>query len=198
VSISLTLEEVQRAGFPRGAEPLVALDLADTLITVTTPSTDLIGDSERAGAWWDLQAARLPRSSTPELGATRQLRAALRDLFDSHLEGRAPEPTSIDDLNAFAASVPTSPRLSAQRSPRTETRWHTEHGGNPALAAIASAAIDLLGDESRLAELHRCANEGCSMLFLASNRRRVWCTANICGNRARVARHYERTHRDGV
>jgi len=172
-----------------GAEPLVALDLADTLITVTTPTTDLIGDPERAEVWWGLQAARLPRSPTPELGATRQLRAALRDLLDSHLEGRASESTSIDDPNAFAASVPTSPRLLGQQSPRTQTRWHTEHGGNPALAAIASAAIDLFGDESRLAELRRCANDGCSMLFLASNRRRVWCTANICGNRGRVARH---------
>ncbi|HEX4251101.1 MAG TPA: ABATE domain-containing protein, partial [Pseudonocardia sp.] len=159
------------------------------------PSTDLIGDPERAEVWWSLQAGRLPRSATPEIGATRQLRAALRDLFDAHLEGREAEPTSIDDLNAFAASVPTSPRLLGQHPPRRETRWHTEHGGNPALAAIASAAIELLGDESRLVELRRCANEGCSMLYLASNRRRVWCAPNICGNRARVARHYERTHR---
>ncbi|HEX4361003.1 MAG TPA: ABATE domain-containing protein [Pseudonocardia sp.] len=198
MDISLTLDDVQRAGFPMGAEPLIALDLADTLITITTPSTDLIGDPGRADVWWGLQAARLPSSPTPELGATRQLRAALRDLFDAHLEGRSAAPTSIDDLNAFAASVPTSPRLLGQYPARTETRWHTEHGGNPALAAIASGAINLFGDESRLAELRRCANEGCSMLFLASNRRRVWCTANICGNRARVARHYERTHRDDV
>ncbi|WP_255731151.1 CGNR zinc finger domain-containing protein [Mycobacterium kiyosense] len=26
----------------------------------------------------------------------------------------------------------------------------------------------------------------CSMLFLATNPRRGWCTANICGNRAHV------------
>ncbi|SDP87791.1 CGNR zinc finger domain-containing protein [Lentzea jiangxiensis] len=31
------------------------------------------------------------------------------------------------------------------------------------------------------------------MLFLAENKRRVWCAANVCGNRARVARHYSRT-----
>ncbi|WP_139810547.1 CGNR zinc finger domain-containing protein, partial [Mycobacterium avium] len=44
----------------------------------------------------------------------------------------------------------------------------------------------------------RCANPDCSMLFLATNPRRSWCTANICGNRARVARHYHRrTHTTG-
>jgi predicted RNA-binding Zn ribbon-like protein len=42
--------------------------------------------------------------------------------------------------------------------------------------------------------LRRCANPTCSMLFVAPNARRIWCTANICGNRTRVARHYERTH----
>ena len=179
-----------------GGEPLVALDLADTVMTATSPPTDLIGEPERAGAWWRLQATRLPESRPPDLGATRQLRAALRDLFDAYLEGRDPNPISIDDLNAVAASVPTSPRLLPLSPPRRETRWHTEHGGNPALAATAAGAIDLLADESRLSTLRRCANEGCSMLFLASNPRRVWCTANICGNRARVARHYARTHRD--
>jgi predicted RNA-binding Zn ribbon-like protein len=196
MSISPSLDDLQRAGFPMGGEPFVALDLADTLMTATSPPTDLIGEPERAEGWWRLQAPRLPESPTPDLGATRQLRAALRDLFEAYLEGREPKSVSIDDLNAVAASVPTSPRLLRHGRPRRETRWHTEHGGNPALAATAAAAIDLLGDESRLSTLRRCAGERCSMLFLASNPRRSWCTANICGNRARVARHYARTQRD--
>lgn len=93
-----------------GGEPLVALDLADTLMTVTEPATDLIG--------------------TP----------------------------------GFGGLVGT-----AVRKPR-----------------------------ERLGLLRRCANPTCSMLFLAENKRRKWCTSNICGKRARVARHYERTHTDGV
>jgi predicted RNA-binding Zn ribbon-like protein len=41
--------------------------------------------------------------------------------------------------------------------------------------------------------LRRCANPACSMLFLADTTRRQWCTPNLCGNRARVARHYRRS-----
>jgi len=162
--------------------------------TVTTPPTDLLDDPERAEGWWRLQATRLPESPTPTPAGTRLLRAALRDVFDAHLEGRDPKKTSVDDLNAIAASVPTSPRLLTDPRPHRRTRWHTEHGGNPALAAIAAEAIHLLGDQARLATLRRCANDNCSMLFLATNPRRVWCTPNLCGNRARVARHYARTH----
>ncbi len=182
-----------------GGEPLVALDLADTLMTVTEPATDLIGAPEASAAWWALQSGSLPPGPVPEAAAVRRLRAAVRDVLDSHLEGRPARPTSVDDINAAAAAAPVSPRLVVTPDGiRGEERWHTEHGGNAALAAIAAEAIGLLADNERLGLLRRCANPACSMLFLAENKRRKWCTSNICGNRARVARHYERTHTDGA
>jgi predicted RNA-binding Zn ribbon-like protein len=192
MSVGIELEDLQRNGFPMGAESLVALDLIDTLMTATDPVTDLLGSEERADTWWRLELPRLPESPEPDLAATRRLRAAIRDLLDAHLEHRAPRPTSIEDINAIAASVPTSPRLGADGT--GETRWHVELGGNPALAAIARETITLLSTPDRLSRLRRCANPTCSMVFLAETTRRQWCTNNICGNRARVARHYQRTH----
>jgi predicted RNA-binding Zn ribbon-like protein len=194
---TVDLQAAQRAGFPMGGEPLVALDLADTLMTAVDPGQDLLASAERRGAWWHLQAARLPASAEqPEPAAVRRLRAAVRDLLDAHLEGRAPRPTSVEDVNAAAASVPTSPRLTYPgvdgAAPEAGTRWHAEHGGNVALAYIAREAIGLLGAPEELARLRRCANPACSMLFLAETRRRQWCASNVCGNRVRVARHQER------
>lgn len=178
-----------------GAEPSIALDLADTLVTVTEPPTDLIGEPARAVQWWQLQAGRLPIGPAPDLVATRRLRGAIRDLLDSYLAHRPPQPTSMEDVNAAAASVPTTPRLVVDGNRFShQTRWHTEYGGNAALATIAADAIILITDPDKQRALRRCANPDCSMLFLATNKRRIWCTPNICGNRARVARHYERTH----
>ncbi|MFE4753057.1 CGNR zinc finger domain-containing protein [Streptomyces mirabilis] len=135
----------------------------------------------------------------PDAAAVRRLRGAVRDVLDSHQEGRSARPTSADDINAAATAAPASPRLVVTADGiRGEERWHSEHGGNAAVAAIAAEAIGLLADNERLGLLRRCANPTCSMLFLAENKRRKWCTRNICGNRARVARHYERTHTDGV
>jgi predicted RNA-binding Zn ribbon-like protein len=192
------LENMQRAGFTLGGEPLVALDLVNTVKLTVEPPVDLFDSPERVAAWWALEADRLPTGPTPDLAATRRLRAAIRDLFDAQLEGRAPDPTSVDDVNAAVAAAPTSLRLIGPGAgdASVETRWHTEHGGNAAIAAIAREAIDLLASPERLARLRRCANPTCSMLFLAENKRRQWCTANVCGNRTRVARHYERTHGD--
>lgn len=198
MTISPSMTELQEAGFPMGGEPLAALDLVDTLMTASEPARDLLDDDERTRRWWDLQAARLPDSPQPAGGATLRLRAALRDLFDAQIEGRDARADSVSDVNAFAASVPTSPQLvTTPNGPRVETRWHTEHGGNAILASIAREAIALLADPDQRAKLRRCANPTCSMLFLAENKRRVWCSSTGCGNRARAARHYRKTHEQG-
>jgi predicted RNA-binding Zn ribbon-like protein len=195
MSSSVSLEDMQRAGFPMGGEPLVALDLADTLAAETEPGDgDLLASPERSALWWQLELPRLPGSAAPDLVPTRRLRSAIRDLLEAHLDGHGPAPASLEEVNAVAAAVPTSPRLEAHGSWETHTRWHSEHGGNVALAAIARETIELFADPARLARLRRCANPDCTMLFLATNRRRQWCAGNVCGNRVRVARHYRKTH----
>ena len=200
MSVSVSLEELQRNGFPMGGEPLVALDLADTVMTAVDPAQDLLSPAERSLAWWVIEQVRLPDAPAPDPAAIRRLRTAIRDLLDAHLEGRAPDPTALEDLNAAAASVPTSPRLARGESGdvQVQTRWHTEHGGNAALAAIAREAIELVSSPAQISKLRRCANPTCSMLFLAETKRRQWCAGNVCGNRARVARHYQRTHSAGA
>jgi predicted RNA-binding Zn ribbon-like protein len=193
MSISPSLADMQANGFPVGADPLVAVDLADTLITAVDPPQDLIEDDERAAAWWALEAPRLPSATTPTAVALRSLRTPVRDLLDALVDGRTPSAGSIADLNAAAASVPSSPRLfEGDGALEADRRWHLEFGGNPGLAMIATELIAFLTDPAKVARLRRCANPQCSMLFQAENKRRVWCTANLCGNRARVARHYER------
>ncbi|WP_057003411.1 CGNR zinc finger domain-containing protein [Mycobacterium kyorinense] len=189
-----TLQALQQAGFPMGGEPSISVDLADTLVTVTEPATDLLFDPDQQRLWWQLQSSRLPPDAPiPDVTATRRLRHAVRDSFDALLENRVPPTASLDDLNAAAAAAPASTRLDVvAEGLRRSLRWHVEYGGNPALAAIATDAMTVLTDTHHRDQLRRCANPDCSMLFLATNPRRNWCTANICGNRARVARHYHR------
>ena len=190
----MRLSDFQAAGFVMGAEPLVALDLVDTHALCLDPVKDFIADEAGHTRWWALQADRLTAAPPPAPTATRRLRSVLRALFDAHLTGSTPDPQLIADLNAVAAAVPTSPRLDGWGAAAVaETRWHDDYNGHPGLAAIAGEAIRLLADHERLEKLRTCADPTCSMLFLAENRRRVWCAANVCGNRARVARHYERT-----
>jgi predicted RNA-binding Zn ribbon-like protein len=196
VSVRPTLQSIQRAGFTVGGEPSVAIDLVDTLSLAESPVVDQLDG--RDATWWELESPRLPDGPTPEAGPTRRLRSALREAFEAAIDGRVPEGWAVDSLNTFADSVPSSPRLVAGNDGwELMTRWHREHGGDARLAEVARDGIRLLADPRRRAQLRRCANPTCSMLFLAENSRRVWCTANICGNRIRVARHH-REHSTGA
>jgi predicted RNA-binding Zn ribbon-like protein len=191
---NLTVDAVIAAGFLMGGERLVALDLVDTEVHVSKPTVDLIEEPERYDAWWELQKNRLPAGPVPDMAASRRLRAAIREVLDAQLAGETPSATSVEDINAAAAGAPSSRRLVATRGGLgAETRWHAEYGGNPALAAIATEVIELMAEPARLSTLRRCANPHCSMLFLAEHKRRQWCVGSVCGNRTRVARHYQRT-----
>lgn len=191
--VSPGIAEFQEAGFPMGGEPVAALDLVDTMMTSVRPPRDLIEDDDRAQLWWELEAVRLPEGPRPPDGGAVRLRAALREVFDAQVEGRPAPAEALSDVNAFAASVPTSVQLiTSADGVLAQTRWHTEHGGNAKLASIAREAIVLMANTEQRQKLRRCANPTCSMLFLAENRRRVWCSSAVCGNRARAARHYRR------
>jgi predicted RNA-binding Zn ribbon-like protein len=193
-----TLAQAQAAGFPVGGEPL-AVDLADTLVTVTSPPTDLLADEARARQFWQLQAARLPLGGAPPgLAATRALRDAIRAALDARSASRRPPDEAVAAINAAVAAAPTSPRLVVLADGLAEDeRWHALDAGTVALAAAARSAIQLLASDAA-GRLRRCANPACSMLFVAETPRRQWCTPNICGNRARVARHYRRSRTRGA
>jgi len=191
--VTSQLEAFQQRGFPVGGERVVALDLVDTHLSPEMAgalSPDRFDEPGLADMWWSLETGRLPDGPQPDLPSTRRLRSCLRAVFEAALNGTNPPEMALEDLNAFAASVPISRRL--DRTGNATTRWHSEYGGFPALAFIAGEAIELLADHEKSRLLRRCGNTECSALFLAENPRRVWCASNVCGNRARVARHYQR------
>jgi predicted RNA-binding Zn ribbon-like protein len=194
MSMSPSVDDLLAAGFAMGGERLAALDLVDTQLLAVTPPVDLLETPEQLASWWSLQSSRLPAGPVPDGAAVRRLRAAIRDVLDSHLTDRLPSATSVDDLNAAVAGAPQSLRMVVSADGlQAEIRWHPEYGGNAALAMMARETIELMADPARLETLKRSANPNCSMLFLAEHKRRQWCIGSRCGNRTRVARHYEKT-----
>ena len=183
-----------RGRFTVVGEPIVALDLINTVAAPgSAAGEDLLSADRGAGAWWRIEAARVPGGDVPDIGALRRLRLALRDLIEALVDDRPVPQGTVSDLNCFMQSAPASTRLRLTAAGlRAEKHWHREYGGNPRLAFIATQAAEFLSDPSKVSRLRRCANPACSMIFVAVNPRRSWCSPGVCGNRARVARHYRR------
>jgi predicted RNA-binding Zn ribbon-like protein len=70
----------------------------------------------------------------------------------------------------------------------------TQPGVSPVTAGLAGVAEDaiqlLAGDDA--ASLRACYAPGCVLYFVKTHPRRQWCSV-ACGNRARAARHYQRS-----
>jgi predicted RNA-binding Zn ribbon-like protein len=176
-------------------EPIVAVDLINTVAAPGSATReDLLSADRGAEAWWRIEGTRVPDGELPDIRALRRLRSTLRDLIEALADGRPVPAGTVPELNVFMRSAPTSTRLQLTGTGlRAETHWHGEYGGNPRLAFIATQAAQFLSEPSQVRRLRRCANPDCSMIFIAVNPRRSWCTPSVCGNRVRVARHHRRT-----
>ena len=183
-----------RGRFALIGEPIVAVDLINTVAAPGSPAgDDLLSADHGAEAWWWLQRARVPRGDLPDIRSVRRLRAAIRVMIEALVDHRPVPQASVSDLNFFMQSAPASTRLRLTGTElRAEKQWHPEFGGNPRLAFIATQAAEFLSDPSQVRRLRRCANPACSMIFIAVNPRRSWCAPGVCGNRVRVARHHRR------
>jgi predicted RNA-binding Zn ribbon-like protein len=197
MSTAATIDPVQvrDAGFELAGEP-IALDLVNTEKRAVNPARDLLGDDDANRAFWALQANRLSiPAELPTLDQVRPLRNAIRALLESRLADRAPEPWATQAVNRMAATAIASPRLTADWN--TELEWSAPDGPTALLSAVARSAIDVLTGPDA-ARLRRCASDDCSMLFVATNAKRQWCSSAGCGNRHRVARHADRLRASAI
>jgi predicted RNA-binding Zn ribbon-like protein len=176
-------------------EPVVGVDLIDTIAVPGSPvADDLLADEDNAAAWWRLESDRVPAGDIPDIQGLRRLRSALRRAIEAVLDGAPLPEGTVADLNFFMQSVPVSRYLvRSEAGLRTETRWHHEYGGSTPLAFIATQAAEFIADPAQASRLRRCANPACWMIFVAVNPRHSWCVPGVCGNRVRVARHYRRS-----
>jgi predicted RNA-binding Zn ribbon-like protein len=190
----MSVSAAGRRRFAVLGEPVVAVDLIDTIAPPGSPvADDLLRVGENAAVWWRYQMDRVPPGDIPDIQAVRRLRTVLREIIEALVDGLHAPSAAVSELNFFTQSAPVSTWLiCTDKGLGAERRWHGEYGGNPRLAFIAGQAAEFLADPANVSRLRRCANPACSMIFVAVNPRRSWCAPDICGNRVRVARHYRR------
>ena len=106
---------------------------------------------------------------------------------------RPPPVRALDDLNE-ALTVTLGRTRIVRRGPGFVWEWKTGHDALDRLLwpVIRSAAEVLTSAD--VAAVRACAAPACGRLFLDGSRNgtRRWCDMAVCGNRAKVRRHYAR------
>lgn len=178
------------------------LDFVNTEAILSAGRTDLLGDFGALCDWLvaselvDEAAhanllARADEWKSAALEEARRLRANLRVLCEKANAG--------EDLAAGVAVVNeflSHPALLESLEVSTMTVRRTWQIEKPLqiVQGVASATLESLA-KGELRFLKPCAHPDCILWFLdtSKNRSRRWCSMETCGNRHKVARHYERT-----
>ena len=175
-------------------EPL-ALDLVNTVVGPPGAETDLLGSPEALRAWLAAERDRLGRADGEiDPGAVRTLRGHVEAAIQAARAGQPPPPAALRAITAALRDAPAYQELAWDGKGVTAV---SRRPGSPTailLAQLAAAAAELLTSPA-IRQVRRCEGRDCRMLFLPANPRRRWCSPALCGNRARVARYYQR-HKD--
>ncbi len=193
---------------PLLGEPL-PVELMNTVWADRDGVHEALDSAAATGAWlqavrdrfdtsWALTNRDIELGSLPE--NLRALRDAARALAARQTDdGRetAKSPTSAADaiaiVNRLAGSAPAFPVLEwPTTKPPTLSMAAQQTPAATVLSELARGIVRFFGSADR--ELLRaCQAPGCVLYFVKQHPRREWCSA-ACGNRARVARHYQRHH----
>ncbi|MGD2148079.1 MAG: ABATE domain-containing protein [Anaerolineae bacterium] len=159
---------------------------------------DIVAWGRDVGVLTGVEAERMlakaearPQEADAALRRAIGLREAVYGILVAVADGLPPAPEDLEVLNRVLSEALSRMRLVA--TPEGVV-WASR--GEAALEqvmwTVARQAVDLLTSQ-RLDRVGQCP--GCGWLFLdhSRNRSRRWCTMEVCGNRAKARRHYERT-----
>ncbi len=175
-------------------EPL-ALDLVNTRPSVG----ELLATPEDLRTWLEMQADRLPHApekiTTAELAAVHTIRDHASRVLEHARHGTQPPQTDLVALNRAQRAAPAINELDWDGTRITAPRRRDGSAAQRLAACLAEAVAELVGSPD-VTRVRQCEADDCVLLFLPNHPRRRWCSAARCGNRARVARHYQR-HKNG-
>src|SRR5579875_810021 len=134
----------------------------------------------------------LRRSGTAD--GPRRWRADLATLLDARLDGIRPAPELLRRVNRRLRRLARIPqiawvagRLEVQGDP-LKAGQRPDEGSGPG----ADWALLVVNPHIPFA---RCAADGCRHYLLRHRSNQRWCSPEGCGNRSRVARHYQKLRR---
>lgn len=174
----------------RPAQPL-SVRLVNTQYLLRGQSVDLLDSAESALDWLqsqdDLTELGVAQLTEPDLNRTQLLALdELRDALTALFRSDRPLPDEpIATLNTLSRLGPHWTEIDP-RGRRT-----TRYQGSPLSTTRAMIAADGMNLLSQAGRVRQCSAPSCAAFFVADRPRRQWCSA-ACGNRARVARHYQR------
>jgi predicted RNA-binding Zn ribbon-like protein len=166
-------------------------DLVIELVNTQEPATDSLRDLDTLQELLKIRPHLGGRVTRRDLDAMRELRTALRGIFEAAAAGQ--DEDAADRLNTLLIQHPIHPQLSGHDG----QSWHlhlTESGSVPdRYAAGAAMGLAVRISDQGLDRLGICHADGCANVYFdtTTNRSRRYCS-DRCASRANVAAYRAR------
>ena len=181
------------------------LDFINTQMIVRENSTDLLGGCEDLVAWLvqasmvdKVQAAVVMTQWTHkdqeqlfEQGI--RFRGTLREIAARIVARQSISGSAVTSINQLLSRCPGYPQLVYAKGRFERQFWSQTAQKDGLLTPLAEAASNLLCS-GKLSLVKKCGNPACILYFYdtTKNHTRNWCSMQLCGNRIKVAAHYQR------
>ncbi len=133
-------------------------------------------------------ARKRPRDAVAAFAEIETLRQALLRIFTTLVLKRE---VADQDLAVLNGCLRRRGREVFPRGDGFSRDWGGDGGDLERLLwPLAESAAELLASK-KLARVRQCAAKGCYRLFVAGNKRRLWCDANTCGSRDKGRRYQD-------
>lgn len=186
---------------PLTGEPL-AIDLINTDVLLPGVGwVDCLASLAQTRLWVGLQHHRLDvdadRLTKADATALHQLREDVGGAVARLRAGKRPPATALRAINAALEDAPAVRHLRWNEGGLGLEMRRPSGAGRRLLTQVAEGSAELLTDP-KVREIRDCAMDECVMIFYPTRPSRKWCSDALCGNRARVARHYRRSREDAA
>jgi predicted RNA-binding Zn ribbon-like protein len=134
-----------------------------------------------------------PQPAQRALADAIEMREAMYQVFSAIVHKKSVPSSALRTLNQHIQGAAQHSQLVPGND---QFEWRFDEAGGDfeaPLWPIARSAADLLASEE-VALVRTCAADACQWLFLdtSKNHQRRWCDMNVCGNRAKFQRFYNR------
>ena len=180
------------------------LDFINTDLVMNGQPTDLLTSRQDLVAWL-LQAGLMTkelakrlekegsRHGAETLKQAKVFRTTMREMAERLAAGKSVPQAALDAVNEALRYRVGYPQVGRQNGAFERTYQQEFTDSDQLLGLLAEAASDLLV-RCDLSLVKKCQNPACVLFFYdtTKNHARHWCSMNLCGNRSKVAAHYQR------
>ena len=170
----------------------LAMDFINTELASQEGSINLLAIEQDVHDWAEQVGIHLSKENNAlDMAAIWSLRTALRTLMVNQMDQQTWSAEAMAELNIWLPLAPHQQQLRFADGQLALQPLSEALTSEQLLGKIAQAGAELLTSPLS-AQIKRCSNEKCILMFVdtSRSRKRRWCSMEYCGNRAKAANFY--------